>query len=88
MLWRHGQTAWNLDRRFQGSTDIELTDTGVAQARYAAPLLAALKPDAILSSDLARAAATAESTPPLIAASTRTGFLSWRVPDRGHNVPP
>ncbi|MGW7067559.1 histidine phosphatase family protein [Streptomyces sp. NPDC054855] len=59
ILWRHGQTSWNLERRFQGSTDIELTDTGVAQARRAARLLASLKPDAIVASDLKRAAATA-----------------------------
>ncbi|MFF1696084.1 histidine phosphatase family protein [Streptomyces sp. NPDC058257] len=59
ILWRHGQTAWNLERRFQGSTDIELTDTGVSQARRAARLLASLKPDAIVASDLSRAAATA-----------------------------
>ncbi|MER5964020.1 histidine phosphatase family protein [Streptomyces sp. NPDC002057] len=59
VLWRHGQTSWNLERRFQGSTDIELTEAGVAQARRAARLLAALKPDAIVASDLKRAAATA-----------------------------
>ncbi|MFF8290707.1 histidine phosphatase family protein [Streptomyces sp. NPDC016309] len=59
VLWRHGQTAWNLERRFQGTTDIELTDTGVGQARRAARLLAALKPDAIVASDLRRASATA-----------------------------
>ncbi|MEU8509753.1 histidine phosphatase family protein [Streptomyces brevispora] len=59
VLWRHGQTAWNLERRFQGSTDIELTEVGVGQARRAARLLASLKPDAIVASDLRRAAATA-----------------------------
>ncbi|MEU7567489.1 histidine phosphatase family protein [Streptomyces fradiae] len=59
VLWRHGQTSWNLERRFQGSTDIELTATGLAQARRAARLLAALKPDAVIASDLKRAAATA-----------------------------
>ncbi|BDM67346.1 phosphoglycerate mutase [Streptomyces nigrescens] len=59
VLWRHGQTAWNLERRFQGSTDIELTDAGLAQARRSARLLAALRPDAIIASDLSRAAATA-----------------------------
>ncbi|MFI1968120.1 phosphoglycerate mutase [Streptomyces cinnamoneus] len=59
VLWRHGQTAWNIERRFQGTTDIELTGTGVAQARRAARLLAALRPDAIVASDLKRARATA-----------------------------
>ncbi|MFH8450657.1 histidine phosphatase family protein [Streptomyces fungicidicus] len=59
ILWRHGQTSWNVERRFQGSTDVELTATGVAQARRSARLLAGLKPDAIVASDLKRAAATA-----------------------------
>ncbi|WP_308416612.1 histidine phosphatase family protein [Streptomyces sp. AJS327] len=59
VLWRHGQTAWNLERRFQGTTDIELTDEGVAQARRAARLLAGLRPDAVISSDLMRTRATA-----------------------------
>ncbi|RAJ70010.1 putative phosphoglycerate mutase [Streptomyces sp. Amel2xB2] len=59
VLWRHGQTAWNLERRFQGSTDIELTPAGLEQARRAARLLAALRPDAILASDLRRTVATA-----------------------------
>ncbi|UQA97992.1 histidine phosphatase family protein [Streptomyces halobius] len=59
VLWRHGQTAWNLERRFQGSTDIELTEAGLGQARRSARLLAALKPDAIIASDLRRARATA-----------------------------
>ncbi|MCI0383583.1 histidine phosphatase family protein [Streptomyces sp. CNQ085] len=59
VLWRHGQTAWNLERRFQGTTDIELTAAGLEQARRAARLLAALKPDAIIASDLRRAVDTA-----------------------------
>ncbi|AZM77758.1 histidine phosphatase family protein [Streptomyces sp. KPB2] len=59
ILWRHGQTAWNVERRFQGSTDVELTETGIAQARRAAGLLVHLRPDAIVASDLSRAAATA-----------------------------
>ncbi|WP_030679953.1 histidine phosphatase family protein [Streptomyces rimosus] len=59
VLWRHGQTAWNLEHRFQGTTDIELTEEGLAQARRAARLLAALEPDAVIASDLRRATATA-----------------------------
>ena len=59
MLWRHGQTVWNAERRFQGQSDIPLDETGQAQAERAARLLAALRPDMIVSSDLTRAASTA-----------------------------
>ncbi len=59
MLWRHGQTVWNAERRFQGQTDIELDETGKAQAERAARLLTGLNPTMIVSSDLSRAASTA-----------------------------
>ena len=59
MLWRHGQTVWNAERRFQGQSDIPLDETGQAQAERAARLLAALRPDLIVASDLSRAAQTA-----------------------------
>jgi probable phosphoglycerate mutase len=59
VLWRHGQTAWNVEGRFQGQTDIPLDETGVAQAERAARLLAALRPNRIIASDLSRAMATA-----------------------------
>lgn len=61
VLWRHGQTAWNMARRFQGATDIPLDDTGRQQAERAARLLAALRPTAIVASPLQRAAETARA---------------------------
>jgi probable phosphoglycerate mutase len=59
VLWRHGQTIWNVEHRFQGHTDISLDETGEAQAEYAARRLATLMPTAIFSSDLSRAQQTA-----------------------------
>jgi glucosyl-3-phosphoglycerate phosphatase len=61
VIWRHGRTLWNSQDRFQGHTDVALDEVGEAQARSAAAILAALEPTAIVSSDLQRAAATAQA---------------------------
>ena len=58
-IWRHGRTSWNAEQRFQGQTDIALDDTGIAQARRAAAMLASLPPSAIICSDLLRTQQTA-----------------------------
>src|SRR5262249_48450634 len=59
VLWRHGQTRWDVEGRFQGQSDISLDPVGEQRAARAARLLAALQPSAIYSSDLIRATATA-----------------------------
>jgi 2,3-bisphosphoglycerate-dependent phosphoglycerate mutase len=41
VLIRHGESTWNLENRFTGWTDVELTPTGVEQARQAGRLLKA-----------------------------------------------
>jgi 2,3-bisphosphoglycerate-dependent phosphoglycerate mutase len=41
VLLRHGQSAWNLENRFTGWTDVDLSETGIAEAREAGKLLLA-----------------------------------------------
>jgi len=41
VLIRHGESTWNLENRFTGWVDVELTPTGVAQAKEAGRLLKA-----------------------------------------------
>ncbi len=56
---RHGQTDWNVDKRFQGHTDIPLNDLGVSHAHGAARVLESCAIDVIVSSPLVRALKTA-----------------------------
>ena len=41
VLIRHGESTWNLENRFTGWTDVDLTPTGIAQAQTAGRLLKA-----------------------------------------------
>lgn len=62
---RHGETAWNAERRLQGHQDIPLNDIGLAQAaaagRYLRQRHAQMPFAAIVTSDLLRARQTAEA---------------------------
>ena len=60
VLWRHGQTTYNAEHRFQGQRDVPLNAIGRAQAQRAARHLATLAPAQIWSSDLVRASATGD----------------------------
>ncbi|KAL6641931.1 hypothetical protein ACP70R_020112 [Stipagrostis hirtigluma subsp. patula] len=59
---RHGETAWNAGRTIQGQMDPELNETGRQQAVMVARRLSKeTKPAAVYSSDLKRAAETAQT---------------------------
>ena len=60
LLTRHGQTDWNVAGKIQGSTDIELNETGVRQAEETREKLKNETIDVIISSPLKRARKTAE----------------------------
>lgn len=61
-LVRHGETDWNLAQKIQGSTDTELNETGILQAKQLASKLFAdgIHPAAIYTSPLKRAHVTAD----------------------------
>jgi probable phosphoglycerate mutase len=59
-LARHGQTVWNLEKRYQGSGDSPLTELGKEQAQKLAEYLKAIHLDVIISSPAGRALQTAE----------------------------
>jgi len=58
MLVRHGQSQWNLENRFTGWIDIDLSEQGVREAREAGKKLKGYKFDVAFTSDLIRAQRT------------------------------
>lgn len=72
VLWRHGRTEWNVVNRFQGNRDVALDDVGRSQAEAAAPSLARMEPDLIVSSDLQRASQTAQVLADIVGLGVRT----------------
>lgn len=54
IIFRHGQTLWNLERRPQGKRDIPLTQEGIAQAEKLAERLQSEHIDVFYSSPLSR----------------------------------
>ncbi|MBI2955154.1 MAG: histidine phosphatase family protein [Chloroflexi bacterium] len=59
ILIRHGETIWNVAKRFQGQSDIELSDRGRWQAQRTGEHLAGEHIDVVYASDLCRCVDTA-----------------------------
>jgi broad specificity phosphatase PhoE len=75
LLARHGESDWNRAKRWQGQADRPLTDLGRRQAEELADRLADTELDAVYSSDLRRAADTAD------AVARRRGLTVQTTPD-------
>lgn len=82
VLLRHGESEWNAQGRWQGHGDPSLTALGRAQARAAAERLASEGIERLVSSDLARAAETAEVVAAALGLAVERDPL-WRERDIG-----
>ena len=58
---RHGESTWNVDGRYQGQTDVPLSQVGILQAATLAERLTGQLFSAVYTSDLLRASQTAQS---------------------------
>lgn len=72
LLIRHGETTWNATGRSQGQTDIPLSERGQEQAEALAMRLSQEDLAEIVSSDLSRASATADTIARAHSGVTRT----------------
>ncbi|MVW79329.1 2,3-diphosphoglycerate-dependent phosphoglycerate mutase [Bordetella sp. 02P26C-1] len=84
VLMRHGESQWNLENRFTGWTDVDLTDTGREQARKAGELLKkeGFEFDVAFTSVLKRAIRTLWITLDAMDAMYTPVGNSWRLNER------
>ena len=84
VLLRHGQSAWNLENRFTGWYDCDLTPQGEAEAQAGARLLAdaGLLPDVVHTSLQVRAIRTAELALAELGRSWIPVRRDWRLNER------
>lgn len=61
VIVRHGQSEWNLENRFTGWVDVDLSPKGIAEAREAGKKLSNFRFDAAFSSVLQRANKTLDA---------------------------
>lgn len=88
ILLRHGESAWNRKNLFTGWVDVDLTETGEAEARRGGALLAeaGLLPEVVHTSVLRRAIRTANLS---LAAADRHWIpvrRSWRLNERHYGA--
>lgn len=60
VIFRHGQSVWNLENKFTGWVDVELTEQGMQEAKKAGEKLKGFTFDEGFTSDLKRAQQTLE----------------------------
>jgi 2,3-bisphosphoglycerate-dependent phosphoglycerate mutase len=88
VLIRHGESTWNLENRFTGWADVELTPTGITQAQQAGQLLKAqgFEFDIAYTSMLKRAIWTLWHTLDQMDRTWLPVVHSWRLNERHYGA--
>ncbi len=92
VLLRHGESAWNAENRFTGWVDVDLTETGEAEARQAGELLLAereesgLDFDVVHTSVLTRAVRTADIALSVMGRAYLPVKRHWRLNERHYGA--
>lgn len=88
VLLRHAQSQWNLENRFSGWQDMDLSEAGVEEARRAGRLLkaAGLRFDRAYVSALKRAARTLELVLQELGQTDAIVERSWRLNERHYGA--
>ncbi|MBL8512147.1 MAG: 2,3-diphosphoglycerate-dependent phosphoglycerate mutase, partial [Betaproteobacteria bacterium] len=88
VLMRHGESTWNLENRFTGWTDVDLTDKGVEEAQRAGQVLkaAGLGFDVAYTSLLTRAIRTLWLTQEALDLRWIPVIKHWRLNERHYGA--
>jgi len=88
VLLRHGQSVWNLENRFTGWTDVDLSDQGIAEAHNAGRLLkeGGFRFDEAFTSVLKRAIRTLWIVMDEMDLMWIPVYRSWRLNERHYGV--
>ena len=88
VLIRHGQSAWNLENRFTGWTDVPLSEQGIREAKEAGELLRkeGYTFDIAFSSVLQRANRTMDLALEALGETNLPKFYSWRLNERHYGA--
>lgn len=88
ILLRHGQSQWNLENRFTGWTDVDLTDQGREEARHAGEkiLAAGLKPEFFFTSYLKRAIHTLQIAADVMDRNWVPVIKDWHLNERHYGA--
>ncbi|QTN20218.1 2,3-bisphosphoglycerate-dependent phosphoglycerate mutase [Brevundimonas sp. AJA228-03] len=84
ILLRHGQSQWNLENRFTGWVDVDLTAEGEAQARHGGALIAraGFRPAVMFTSVLTRAKRTGALALQAAGLADVPVIADWRLNER------